>query len=329
MSERSMIDISASNGIVRVLIPLPFPLRYVNSYLIEGPDGWTVIDPGLRTIEAETLWATVLSQMGISYPSIHQIILTHHHPDHCGMAGWLQDKTGAPVRMSAKGWEQARHMWGEDRSADGELLSLFHQHGMEFSLQGGMRDHLTSFLPQVRPLPHVTDLKPDTEIQIGGDAWRVIETNGHAWGHLCFFQPGTREVFCGDHVLPRISPNISYTPGTDENPLASYFEALQRMASYEPLYAYPGHRDPFSSVGERTDELLRHHEQRLNRMQAMLATPTSAYDLSLRFFGKELTIHTLRFAVAETIAHLIYLEQTGQVQREESNRLIMYKAILP
>ncbi|MCL6456420.1 MAG: MBL fold metallo-hydrolase [Gorillibacterium sp.] len=327
MDLAKQIDKPGREGLIRLKLPLPYPLRYVNCYLVEGPDGWTVIDPGLHTPETEALWEVAMSQLGLSSASIKQIILTHHHPDHYGMAGWLQGKTDAPVRMSAKGWEQADHMWGKGRLTDSDaVLALFQQHGMESSLLAGMKTHLLSSLPQVTPHPQVTVMESDTEIQMGGDAWQVMETNGHAWGHLCFYQPRSRELFCGDHVLPRIYPNISYMPGTDDNPLASYLEALKHVAKLKPLLAYPGHRDPFTNFGERTEQLLHHHAQRLERIAAMVDEPIHVYDISRGLFGSALALANLRFAMAETLAHLIYLEQAGRIERDESHGVIMFKA---
>jgi len=328
MDLRSLMDTPGREGIVRLKLPLPFPLRYVNSYLLEGPTGWTVIDPGLRTPEAEEVWRLALDQLGLAPTAIEQIVLTHHHPDHIGLAGWLQELSGAPVRISAKGWNQAERMWGASGSpGDADMLQLLLSHGMEEHLRQPMAEHLAGFHRQVAPLPHVDLLTPGAELAMGGERWRMIETNGHAWGHLCFYEQGREELICGDHVLPRITPNISYSPGTDPNPLASFLEALRRIGRLEAKFAYPGHRDPFSRVLERSEELIRHHRERLERMLLLLAEsaePIQAYGLALRFFGKSLTQHTLRFAIAETLAHLIYLEQEGRVEREERQGMIFF-----
>lgn len=328
MELKNRMDTPGREGIIRLKLPLPFPLRYVNSYLLNGPSGWTVIDPGLRTPQAEEVWRSAMEQLGLAPTAIEQIVLTHHHPDHIGLAGWLQQLSGAPVRLAAKGWRQAERMWGADeRPADAEMLQLLLQHGMEQSLREPMAEHLAGFRGQVAPLPHVDLLTPGDELVIGGERWQMMETNGHAWGHLCFYEPGRDELICGDHILPRISPNISYSPGTDPNPLASFLEALERIGRLAPSFAYPGHRDPFSRVTERTEELIRHHHERLTQMQRLLAAssePLHAYGLALQYFGKSLTLHTLRFAVAETLAHLIYLEQAGRVEREERQGLIFF-----
>lgn len=329
MDLKSLMDTPGREGIIRLKLPLPFPLRYVNSYLLKGPSGWTVIDPGLRTPQAEEVWHSAMEQLGLVPSAIEQIVLTHHHPDHIGLAGWLQELSGAPVRIAAKGWEQAERMWGASGSpADADMLHLLVQHGMEQSLGEPMAEHLAGFREQVAPLPQVELLTPGAELVMGGERWQMIETNGHAWGHLCFYEPERNELICGDHVLPRISPNISYSSGTDPNPLASFLEALERIGKLAPSFAYPGHRDPFSRVRERTEELIHHHHERLEQMLVMVtesAEPVHAYGLALRFFGKSLTLHTLRFAIAETLAHLIYLEQEGRVEREEHQEMVFFR----
>src|SRR5690242_10362131 len=105
--------ISHSAAITQVKVPLPFPLRWVNSYLVRGSEGYTVIDPGLHTPEAEELWLAVLQERGIAFEHVEQIVLTHHHPDHYGMAGWFQERTGAPVLLSETGQRQVQLLWGD------------------------------------------------------------------------------------------------------------------------------------------------------------------------------------------------------------------------
>ncbi|WP_260115377.1 MBL fold metallo-hydrolase [Paenibacillus hexagrammi] len=106
-----LTTIEHSDDILQVKVPLPFPLRWVNSYLVRGSAGWTLIDPGLRTPEAEALWHAVLQERGIAFEHIEQVVLTHHHPDHYGLAGWFQERTGAPVLLSETGWRQVQLMW--------------------------------------------------------------------------------------------------------------------------------------------------------------------------------------------------------------------------
>ena len=108
--------------IYQIKVPLPFPLRWVNSYLIRGRAGWTVIDPGLHSEETERVWEEARERIGFAWPDVVRIVLTHHHPDHYGMSGWLQERSKAPVYISRLGMEQAQAFWGEGGTMDRRML---------------------------------------------------------------------------------------------------------------------------------------------------------------------------------------------------------------
>ncbi|WP_040740731.1 MBL fold metallo-hydrolase [Paenibacillus ginsengihumi] len=301
---------------IQVKVPLPFPLRWVNAYLLRGGDGWTLIDPGLRTAAAEALWTQALAELGIGWRDIDRIVLTHHHPDHYGLAGWFQERTGAPVLLSGTGLEQVKLLWGEGEPMTARLLELFRRHGMPEEQLAPMREHMDSFVPLVSPQPEVTVIARGERIRLGAAEYEALEMPGHAAGHLCFYRREEEVVFCGDHVLPQISPNVSYLPGVDENPLASYLASLDSVRTLPVRMAYPGHREPFSRFGERAAELIRHHGERLETMLAMAASPKTAYDVCREAFGDKLSLHQLRFALSETIAHLIWLREAGRAAEE-------------
>jgi len=83
--------------VYRVTVPVPFrALRNVNCYVLRGPDGWDVVDTGLKTREALAAWDEAFATLGITPGDIHQIILTHHHPDHVGLAGYFQERRSRP-----------------------------------------------------------------------------------------------------------------------------------------------------------------------------------------------------------------------------------------
>ncbi|MCZ8513299.1 MBL fold metallo-hydrolase [Paenibacillus filicis] len=310
-------SVTRHEEVLQVKVPLPFPLRWVNSYLLRGKDGWTLIDPGLRTDAAEALWDEALAACGIAAGDIARIVLTHHHPDHYGLAGWFQMRSGAPVLLSADGLEQARRLWGGGQPMTEQLLALFREHGLPAELALPMREHMDGFVPSVSPQPEVTPLAAGETVRLGDDVYEAIATPGHAAGHLCLYRAETETMFCGDHVLPQISPNVGYLPGgIDENPLASYLESLQRISRYAVKRAFPGHREPFGHLTQRALELIRHHDERLEAMRSLLDSPLTAYEVCRLAFGERLTLHQLRFALSETLAHLIWLREAGKVQAE-------------
>ncbi|KIL40282.1 hydrolase [Gordoniibacillus kamchatkensis] len=310
--------IEHEDEIVQVKVPLPFPLRWVNAYMIKGSGGYTVIDPGLHTAEAEECWNEALRERGVGYRDIERIVLTHYHPDHYGLAGWMQERSGAPVLMSSLGHRLSQLLWGERAAMTDALTALFAEHGMDIDMCGAMEAHMDSFVAQVTPQPRVTFLEPGETVRLGGELYRAIHTPGHAAGHLCFYHAAKRRIFCGDHVLPHISPNVAWMPGVEENPLASFLLSLHEVAQLPVERAFPGHRDPFAAFTERALELVAHHEERLELMLGRLGEPLSAYALCLSVFGERLTVHQLRFALAETLAHLVYLEGEGRAVRKRA-----------
>jgi glyoxylase-like metal-dependent hydrolase (beta-lactamase superfamily II) len=302
-------------AIIQVKVPLPFPLRWVNSYIIRGQAGLTVIDPGLHTEEAERFWEEALDQYGFKFSDIEQIVLTHHHPDHYGLAGWFQQRCGSiPVWMSKVGYELAQRLWGEGQPLTAEIAVLFIRHGMDKILvDEELIPHMKKFVEWVTPAPEVSFIALDQLFRLGDRLYKPIVTPGHAAGHICFYEEVSKEMFCGDHVLPRITPNVSYIPGEDENPLLSFLTSLEQINRFEVAKAYPGHREPFDSFNQRVKELIAHHQDRLEEMMVLLEQPKHVYQLCLDFFGERLPIHQMRFAMAETLAHVKYLQQEGRI----------------
>jgi len=304
-------------GWLQIKVPLPFALKWVNSYLIPDGKGWTLVDPGLHTPEAADGWTALLAELGLRFGDIARIVLTHQHPDHYGLAGWFQQRSGAPVLMSRAAHAYAMRLWGESRRFGEELTRLYAAHGMPGELLATIGPHLESFVERVSPQPEVTYLEGGGTIGIGGLTWDIAETPGHASGHLVFYQRGERLMLCGDQVLPDITPNISVVPGDDERPLRSYLDSLRRLAAYEVRLAFPGHRNPFTDFAGRLAELVRHHERRLEEIGGWLAEgPLTGYETCVRMFGVRIggNPHNLRFAMSETLAHLYELEAAGSVR---------------
>ncbi|WP_281889141.1 MBL fold metallo-hydrolase [Paenibacillus sp. YYML68] len=323
---KSQSTLTRHGDVWQVRVPLPFPLRWVNGYLLPGEAGWTLIDPGLRTPDAEQVWEAALDELGLSFKQLERIVLTHHHPDHYGLAGWLQQRSDAKVFISRTGAELVSKLWGEGTPMNEQLLDVFRAHGLPSELEAPMLEHMVSFVPMVSPQPELSFIPLEEPFRLGDGWYKPILTPGHAAGHLCFYQEETKAMFCGDHVLPQISPNVSYLPGgIDENPLASYLASLAAVSTLEVSIAYPGHREPFHRFGDRARELLAHHEDRLAAMEAAVVQPATAYDICRASFGFELSYHQLRFALAETIAHMIWLQVEGRVTAQERAGVLLYE----
>lgn len=315
-------------GIVSIAIPVPLPLKWVNSYLLGPENGpWLIVDAGMDTPEARDAWGPVIQERRLRGHTIG-IYLTHYHPDHTGIAAWLSRQVEAPVYMMAPEVPQLFDTFGDGNRTPEILTRYFVQHGMgqgEADLIA--RDHQTT--SRFVHLPARSEVRPVQDghvFTVEGDRWAVVWTPGHTDGQGLLWNPESGTLVSGDHILPRITPNISRWPGRDPNPLLSYLTSLQGLHTRPLTDAYPAHGGHVPDVHLRIAELLAHHRERLLEMWLACQTPVTAYDVSRTLFRKDLTPHQLRFAVGETLAHLEYLVARHQMERLDESP-VRYRAI--
>lgn len=305
-------------GIYQVTIPLPFRLNHVHSYLARQGNQWTIIDTGLNRKETEIVWQEAFEKYRINpREDISKIILTHYHPDHLGYAGMLEEWTQAPVYMGDQGQFWAHFVWKE--STSDQTDPFFRANGMPDELVDQITAYDRQFRSLVWPLPKRFEaMKAGQRIQIGELTYEAIETAGHAEGHFCFYSEEAKVLIGGDHILRKITPNISYYGYGAENPLQQYMESLKKFQSLDISLVIPGHGPLFSDVGERIEEILTHHEERIEKVLDHLRGERTAYQVCKDLFNRELTLHEQRFAIGETLAHLNYLVEKGEVKKMEN-----------
>jgi glyoxylase-like metal-dependent hydrolase (beta-lactamase superfamily II) len=156
----------------------------------------------------------------------------------------------------------------------------------------------------------------------GGGGWEWILTPGHSPGHVTVYHPGRRILITGDHVLPRISPNIGADLYAD-NPLADYLQSLRRLRELPVELVLPSHGEPFADLAGRIDWILAHHDERNGLARAALDRPRTAFEVTLRLFP-ELPPDNFLHALREARAHLAYLESVGAVRRDVRNGLELW-----
>lgn len=294
---------------------MSYPLRWVNSYVLLGPTGLTIIDPGPRNNTTEEEWDKVLKHLGYTLEDVNQIFVTHHHPDHFGLAGWFQSQGGCKVYMSQRAYAESLLMWGSNSNMSIELTRWMREHGLPIELAEQIEQHLLEFIPQVSPIPEITIVDDGSYLGLGEHSWLVIESGGHAPGHLSLYHQELGIMMCGDAILPQISPNISLIPGSDPEPLYTFMNSLRHLNEYKVNHVFPGHRDPFTAYQQRIEELLNHHEERLITIEELLLqAPQSGYEICCTLFGNSLSIHQMRFAICEALAHLQELTRRGKAR---------------
>jgi glyoxylase-like metal-dependent hydrolase (beta-lactamase superfamily II) len=153
-------------------------------------------------------------------------------------------------------------------------------------------------------------------LEVAGRRLRAIWTPGHADGHVAFYLEEEGVLLAGDALLDHVSPNVGLWAYTRENPLKDFLNSLRRLAELPVRVAHAGHFGPIGNVKGRAQELLAHHQERLQALLTYLEGPKTAWELSLLLFPQDLDAAGRRFAFAETLAHLEYLRAEGTVGRE-------------
>ncbi len=302
----------AASGVRRIALPLPFALRSVNAYLVEGTHGWALVDTGLHTPEGEQELRTGLAAAGIGIGGLRRVFVTHLHPDHIGMAGMLR-RAGAEVAMHRPEITAAERMWAADHARVDETYAWFERHGMPVDVDDDMRRSWLAMGERVDPIMDVMPVDDGAVIDIAGRPMRMIWTPGHTDYHAVLFEEATGVLFAGDHVLPRITSNVGLYASSRDDPLGDFLAALRAVAALPVRRVLPAHGDPFEDLPGRVEQLLDHHRARLDAtLEALGGAERDAYSVCRAVFPVLRSAHEERFALAETLAHLRHLEREGR-----------------
>jgi len=312
--------IEVAPGVLWARMPLPFVLKWINVWLIEDGDGWAIVDTGIGSEVTREHWRTIFSK-AIGDKPITRVFITHMHPDHLGLAGWLTRKFDCPLWISRLEYVTCRMLVADTgREAPEDGVRFYRAAGWDEDALDSYRVKFGGFGKAISRLPDSYRRLSDGDvIRIGARDWRVITGNGHSPEHACLWQPELKVLISGDQVLPRISSNVSVFPTEpDADPLSDWINSCAKLRAALPddLLVLPAHNEPFYGLHARLTNLIDGHERALARVEKRIAAePRRVVDLFGALFARQIGPDLLGMATGETLAHLNCLIARGRAQR--------------
>ncbi len=308
--------VEVAPGVLWMRIALPFRLDHVNIYLIRDCEGWAAVDTGIDNPSTRAAWEALIAGTLGGRP-LTRLIVTHHHPDHIGLAGWLCERFDIPLLTSETCYLACLNISLNPRSIENKVYSDFYtRHGLDQETTATVATLGHRYLKMVSPLPPTFQrLIAGDALKIGEQVFSVLSGDGHAAEQIMLWNNNGGYLLAADQVLAKITPNISvWAVEPNGDPLGLYLRSLRALRADIPASALvlPGHQLPFFGLHRRVDELLAHHRERCDLiLDACRANAKSAAELVPALFHRKLDPHQMGFAFSETLAHVNYLLRQG------------------
>jgi glyoxylase-like metal-dependent hydrolase (beta-lactamase superfamily II) len=309
------------DGVSRVALPVGVHgVEAVNVYVLADGERVTLVDCGIWHPDGDAaalrLLQDGLRDAGYELRDVARIIVTHAHIDHYGLAGRLMELTGAELWMHALtdlDCEKYRH----PDTAVARRRDTYADHGLPEDQLPHVAHGLENWLPYLYSVVEAsTRLRGGERIPIGSGEWEVIHTPGHSVGHVCLWSADLGAMLSGDHLLPGVTPPVTFERGFDADPLRSYLDSLRRIAERDPSLVLPGHGRPFTDCARRIEVIIRTKTRRLGSIRELIAErPHTVVQIADRVFTRAGPAYLRSFALSETLAHIAYLRSDGAVER--------------
>ena len=309
-------------GVWSIPVPIPHnPLRYTLSYAFVDDPGVLLVDPGWDSAESRDALTAGLRRAGATVADVTGVLVTHVHYDHHGLSGWVRSTSGAWVGMHpAEARSLPGRTWRDVTVTEDHAWLL--RHGVPVD-QAAILAVDPSKMGDILGMAEPDRTFEDGDLlPLAGHELRAIWTPGHTPGHLCLHDAAAGILLTGDHLLPRISPNIGVHDDDGSDPLSDYLASLEQTAKFTDEEALPAHEYRFRGIDARAAALIAHHDERGREILRVLDTrgPATGWTIAAALTwsrGWEALRGMLRrMALGETLAHLRYLAATGAVRSD-------------
>jgi glyoxylase-like metal-dependent hydrolase (beta-lactamase superfamily II) len=325
--------VAVAPGVLWLRMPLFAALPWINVWAIADGAGWSIVDTGLKSAKTTEAWGAAFAQMLEGAP-VTRVVVTHMHPDHCGMAGWIAERFKARLWMSRLEYLSCRLMAADTgRAAPADGIAFGRAAGWDEEAIERYKTKFGSFGEMIYPLPDSYQRLSDGDsLRFGAHEWLVVVGSGHSPEHACLYCPELKLFISGDQVLPRISSNVSVYPTEPEaDPLDDWLRSLADIKRRIPddVLVLPAHNSPFKGLHARIEELLESHRTGLARLEHALSKPSRAVDVFGALFARPISPHILGMATGEALAHLNYLVHRGRAVRAQDGNGVYWWTLKP
>ena len=311
--------LEVASSIYWLRMPLPIALNHINLWLLEGNEGWTIVDTGMVTDESKTIWSKLFENSFKAKP-LEKLVVTHMHLDHSGLAGWLSNQWKVEPYFTEKEFlETVKISNGMDHEQREISLDYYKKCGYD-------KESLQHFIERIEYRKSLVSklnksfkhIKDQEMLNLSDGEWKIIVAKGHSPEHACLYSEKKNIFICGDILLPRITPNVSVNPANpDSNPLRDWLESLEKIKQSIPhdVLVLPSHGYPYQGAHRRIEAIVNNHHEKLERIYQYIDEPKSVTELFPVLFDSKINQHTLVLAVGETMSHLNYLVAENRLKK--------------
>ena len=311
-------------------LPLPNnPLKYLNFYIVKGQEKDMIIDTGFNREDTKDEILKIFDKLNLK-PEKTILFLSHLHSDHTGLASYMEEIGLTVYASKLDGYllnnsvEKTDLMWRDTiqqgiwQGLEEDQLDLEDHPGFKFRPTA----HL-NFVPAI----------PGEYIQIGDYDFEIIDLKGHTPGIVGLYERKHKILFCGDHILGKITPNITFWGFQYGDSLGIYLKSLDYVYNMDVDYLFSSHRFLIDNHRERISELYKHHDKRLDEAREALkksgrstvrtVTKQLHWDIKSKNWD-EFPKSQKWFAAGESHAHLEHLRALGEVTMDVEDGVLYY-----
>jgi glyoxylase-like metal-dependent hydrolase (beta-lactamase superfamily II) len=303
--------------IYKIELPIPFPLKTMNVYLIDDSPR-TLVDAGIKTEASFETLKKGLETIGVGLNSIERILITHGHIDHYGQAKRLSSLSGAPIYIHSKEYGRIRSFI----HSLGFIKSILLRNGAPETLVNEAIHYMESAQIMADSLDEAFFLDDGDSILFKSMTWKTIHCPGHSPGLICFHWPEKKILFTGDHLLKEITPNPILNVNESKPPfrypsLKEYLTSLEKIEKFDLSLLLPAHGEEIDDVKALIQKIFTHHKERMDRILFSLSKKEKTpFEIAMDLFPGVPPFEVF-LGISEAVGHLDILKEKGIVRVKE------------